>query len=840
MIAPTEASPGPDASFCTSSRVQWSSTCVVSSAIRPMVTTAVLGCPRIGRDRELKFALEAFWRGEASAEQLQATAAGLRRRHLTLAAEAGIDVLASNDFSLYDHVLDTAVMVGMIAPRFERLDLPALEEYFAMARGTPEARPLEMTKWLDTNYHYLVPEVGREAKFGPRPDKVLGELAEARAWGFGTRPVLLGPVSFLLLAKPADSATRPLDLLEPLLGVYEDVLAQLAAAGAGAAQIDEPCLVTDRGAAQIAAVERSWDRMAAAAPGLELTLATYFGGLGPSLDRVMDLPAREFHLDLVRAPGQLDGALDVLAPDARLSLGVIDGRNVWAADLDAVVRSVEPAVERLGPERVRLAPSCSLLHVPYDAAREDRIDPEVRSWLAFGDEKLAELQIVKEALGADSRDRAELLEPNRRTLAGRRASPLVRNAALARRLDALEASDYARRSSSKERAVAQAGRLGLPPLPTTTIGSFPQTPEIRDARRARGAGTMAAGEYEAFLEREIAAVIERQEAVGLDVLVHGEPERNDMVQYFAEQLAGFAASEHGWVQSYGSRCVKPPILFGDVSRPAPMTVRWWRFAQSCTSRPVKGMLTGPVTMLEWSFVRDDQPPELICQQLALAIRDEALDLEHAGAAIIQIDEAALREGLPLRREDQGDYLRWAVDCFRLCAGPLADRTQVHSHMCYSDFNAILADIARMDADVISIEASRSDMRLLEAFREFDYPSQIGPGVYDVHTPRVPSVEEMEELLEQAERRVPRDRLWVNPDWASRPAAGRRSSPRSSTSSSPLVVGAPRRRRSQVPALVSCRRSLAAGGRRSSLEHFETIIVGIDGFGRWAFEGSTLP
>jgi len=727
------------------------------------VTTALLGLARIGPRRELKFALEAFWRGETTADTLERVGGQLRLQQLALAAEIGIDVLPSNDFSFYDHVLDTAVMVGAIAPRFARLEPASLECYFAMARGTRRLRPLEMTKWLDTNYHYLVPELEPGVQFAADPAKAVNEFVEAMLAGFHTRPVLIGPVSFLLLSKSAGSDSSPLAVLDRLLPAYEEVLSELAAAGVDAIQIDEPCLVLDRDAHEIAALERSWQRLAAAVPSVELTLATYFGGLGRWVDRVLALPAREFHLDAVRAPQQIAAAVRALAPDARLSLGVIDGRNVWAADLDAIVRMVDPVVDRLGADRVRLAPSCSLLHVPYAATDEHRLDADVRSWLAFGREKLLELQTLKLALGAAPDRRRELLEPSRLALAGRRVSSRVHDTRVNKRLTALRDVDYERRSPYPRRASRQAERLGLPQLPTTTIGSLPQTPAIRHARKEFSAGRLSAERYEQFLEQEIRDAIECQEHIGLDVLVHGEPERNDMVQYFAEQLEGYVASAHGWVQSYGSRCVKPPILFGDISRPAPMTVRWWRFAQSCTPRPVKAMLTGPVTMLQWSFVRDDQPRELTCRQLALAVRDEALDLERAGAAIIQIDEAALREGLPLRREDQAAYLRWAIDAFRLTAAAVRDETQIHSHMCYSQFNAIIGDIARMDADVISIEASRSNMQLLDAFRDYSYPSQIGPGVHDIHSPRVPSVEEIEALLAEAELRIPRERLWVNPD-----------------------------------------------------------------------------
>ena len=733
------------------------------SSGRGAITTALVGLPRIGPERELKFALEAFWRGETSTATLEAVGAELRLRQLALAAGAGIDVLPSNDFSFYDHVLDTAVMVGAIAPRFARLELAPLARYFAMARGTPEVRPLEMTKWLDTNYHHLVPELGPDVAFRADPAKALTEFTQARRAGFLTRPVLLGPVSFLLLCRCAGSSQSPLALLERLVPVYEEVLVALAGAGAGAIQIDEPCLVLDRDEHEIAALEQSWQRLVAAVPSVELTLATYFGGLGPWLDRILALPAREFHLDGVRAPAQIATAVRALPEQARLSLGIIDGRNVWAADLDAVLRTVEPVVDELGARRVRLAPSCSLLHVPYAAAREDQIEPALRPWLAFGQEKLVELQVLKEALQIAPDRRHELLEPSRRAAAARRGSSRPHDVRVGERLARLGEDDYRRRSPYSQRAATQAERLQLPELPTTTIGSLPQTPEIRAARRHFNAGMLSRTAYERFLEHEIRAMIERQEEIGLDVLVHGEPERSDMVQYFAEQLNGYAVSAHGWVQSYGSRCVKPPILFGNVSRRAPMTVRWWRFAQSCTTRPVKAMLTGPVTMLQWSFVRDDQPREQTCRQLALAIRDEALDLERAGAAIIQIDEAALREGVPLRRDAQAAYLRWAIDGFRLSAGALRDETQVHSHMCYSQFDAFLADIVRMDADVVSIEASRSQMKLLDAFEVFAYPSQIGPGIYDIHASRVPSVEELEHLIAEAERRIPRERLWVNPD-----------------------------------------------------------------------------
>jgi len=725
------------------------------------LTTAVLGLPRIGHRRELKAALESYWDRQTGASELQRVASDLRHQHLRRAAATGIDSLPCNDFSLYDHVLDTCVLVGAIPERFVGLEMSYLDRYFAMARGTGDVRPLAMTKWFDTNYHYLVPEISLDSEFALCAEKPLSEFREAREWGFSTRPVLLGPVSFLLLAKPQRADTRPLDALERLLPVYEQLLCVLRDAGVKAVQIDEPCLVTDMTDTQMAAIEFSWSHLAA--PGIELTLATYFGGLGENLQRVLSLPADEFHLDLVRAPEQLEPAIAALAPTARLSLGVIDARNVWASDLTATVGLLEPVLSRLGGDRVRLAPSCSLLHVPYSVTREQRMDSELSLWLAFGEEKLRELQTIKEALiGTPTRWR-EVLDTNRKMLAARSTSPRVHDDDVAARMASLGDRDRGRSSSYAERAASQAQRLCLPDLPTTTIGSLPQTREIRAARRDWADGTLDPQEYDHFLEQEIRTAIERQEHLGLDVLVHGEPERSDMVAYFAEKLRGFAVTEHGWVQSYGSRCVKPPILFGDVSRPTPITVRWWRFAQGLTDRPVKAMLTGPVTMSVWSFVRDDQPRELTARQLALAIGDEALDLERTGAGIIQIDEAALREGLPLRHAAQPDYLRWAVDCFRLVCGGLQDSTQVHAHMCYSQFDEIIEHILRMDADVLSIEASRSDTQLLDAFGDDAYPNQVGPGVYDVHSPRVPSVGEIEALLASAERQIPRERLWVNPD-----------------------------------------------------------------------------
>jgi 5-methyltetrahydropteroyltriglutamate--homocysteine methyltransferase len=717
-----------------------------------MARTAVLGFPRIGPDRELKLALEEHWAGRASCAQLQATARDLRAANLRRGMTAGIDVLPIGDFALYDHVLDAAELVGIVAERHAGADLAA---HFLACRGGAGVTPLEMTKWFDTNYHYLVPEPRPGRRFALRPDKWLAHLREARELGISARPVVLGPLSLLLLAK---GVTDPLALLPALTDVYVELLARLAAEGADEVQLDEPCLALDRTEAELDAFEAAYARLGG------VCLATYFAPLdAAALTRIAGLPIAELHVDLVRAPGQLDAVLAALPAGARLSAGVVDGRNVWATDADAALALLDRAAAAVGSERLTVAPSCSLLHVPYGAARETALDPELRSWLAFGDEKLAELALLARAVDADPGERDALLAAARAATASRRASARTNDAAVRGRVAALRPAGYERAAPLDERRQAQAERLGLPELPTTTIGSFPQTPEIRAARREHRAGRLDDAAYDRFLEAQVELAIREQEQLGLDVLVHGEPERNDMVEYFGERLDGFAFSQWGWVQSYGSRCVKPPVLYGDVARPAPMTVGWWRYAQSLTERPVKGMLTGPVTILQWSFVRDDQPRRETCTQIALAIQDEVSDLEAAGAAIVQVDEAALREGLPLRRAEQDAYVRWAIDCFRLTVAPAATATQIHTHMCYSEFAEMIEQIARLDADVISIEASRSGMELLEVFRDFDYPGQIGPGVYDIHSPRVPPVEEMERLLALAEERIGRERLWVNPD-----------------------------------------------------------------------------
>lgn len=726
-----------------------------------MARTAVLGLPRIGPDRELKFALEAFWAGRTGAEELHETARSLRLANWQRARQAGIDVVPCGDFSLYDQVLDTAWALDAIPARFGELDRDSLTDYFALARGTAEQRPLEMTKWFDTNYHYLVPELEPGQRFELRAAHWTEPLREAAESGIAARPVVLGPLTFLLLSKGLE---RPLDMLEDLVPAYRQLLRELAAAGAEEIQVDEPCLALDRTNAELGAFEVAWREMTFGSDA-ELCLATYFAGLEPTtLELLAALAPAELHLDLVRAPEQLAPVLDALrGTSTRLSLGVIDGRNVWVADPDPALDRIDATIATLGRDRVTIAPSCSLLHVPYEAAREQGIDAKIRPWLAFCVEKLAELDLLRQA--ADRPDqRDELLAGARATIGARRTSTHTNDPVVRERVGALEPNDYNRPAPFTERRPLQAQRLALPELPTTTIGSYPQTEEIRAARRELREGKLSTQSYAQFIRDKIDEIVAFQEDIGLDVLVHGEPERNDMVEYFGQQLAGFAFSAGGWVQSYGSRCVKPPILFGDVSRPKPMTVEWWRYAQSRTEKPMKGMLTGPVTILQWSFVRDDQPRSETCTQIALAIQDEVLDLETAGARVIQVDEAALREGLPLRLADRDAYVRWAVDCFRLSTAPAKPETQMHTHMCYSEFNDMIEHIVRLDADVISIEASRSGMEVLDAFTdETSYPNEIGPGVYDIHSPRVPSVEEIEGLLELAERRVGRERLWVNPD-----------------------------------------------------------------------------
>ena len=726
-----------------------------------MIQVTHLGFPRIGARRELKQSLESFWKGESTAQSLHDTARELRQRHWRLAQDAGVDVVPCNDFSLYDHVLDTAVLFDAIpASHREVFDADPLSGYFALARGLQDAshdlHALEMTKWFDTNYHYLVPEFTHDQRFRLRGDKPLAELREARALGLNARPVLLGPVSFLKLGKRVDGEC-PLELLDALLPAYAQLLTQLKAEGAQWVQIDEPCLVLDLGEPDREAYRRAFAALSGDAFP-EVLLATYFGGLDDNLALVASLPVAGLHVDLARAPEQLDAVLAAWPADRTLSLGVVDGRNVWRADLDAALSKIA----RAGSPVRWIAPSCSLLHVPIDLDQEKKLPATLRGGMAFAKQKLVELRVLADVVsGRASAEKA--LIASRSARAAHFAAPGLFNANVRASARGLTPAMARRATRYGERARLQQQRLGLPPLPTTTIGSFPQSGLVRKARADHKAGRINDAEYRRFFEREVDNCLREQEIIGLDVLVHGEFERNDMVEYFGEQLDGFAFTAHGWVQSYGSRCVKPPILFGDVSRPSPMTVGWTTYAQSRTQAPVKGMLTGPVTILQWSFVRDDQPRRDTCRQIALALREEVRDLEDAGIAIIQIDEPALREGLPLRNADWAAYLDWAVEAFRIASSGVDDATQIHTHMCYAQFNDIIESVAALDADVISIETSRSRMELLDAFARFRYPNGIGPGVYDIHAPRVPSVEEIAGLLERAREVIPVEQLWVNPD-----------------------------------------------------------------------------
>ena len=733
-----------------------------------MVLATNLGYPRIGPKRELKKALERFWAGTSTAVELQAAGHELRLSHWRLQQECGLQHIPSNDFSLYDHVLDTTAMVGAIPDRFgwdgAQVDVAT---YFAMARGATAVPALEMTKWFDTNYHYMVPEFEPGQRFRLASTKPVDEYQEAQDVGIHTRPKLLGPVSYLLLGKwrhdaPAEGR-EPLILLDALLPVYEEVLGQLADAGADWVQMDEPALVLDVPAAARDALTAAYTKLSAASPRLRLLLTTYFGDLRENLDAVLALPLAGVHLDLVRAPQLLERALASLPASFALSLGLVDGRNVWRTDLDRTLTLLEHAVAMLGSERVLVAPSCSLLHVPVDLAGESGLDPELRSWLSFANQKLEELALVARAANEGPDSVAAALRERREAHDRRRRSERTRSPAVRERAEAVTAEMLSRTSAYPQRRPQQRARLPLPNFPTTTIGSFPQTPEVRRARAQFRSGRLEASQYDRILEAEIERTVRFQEEIGLDVVVHGECERTDMVEYFGERLNGVAVTTAGWVQSYGSRCARPPIIYGDVSRPEPLTLRWSRYAQSLTSRPVKGMLTGPVTILQWSFVRDDQPRSETARQIALALRDEVQELEAAGFAITQIDEPALREGLPLRRDEWDAYLAWAVDAFRLAAAGVRDETQIHTHMCYGEFNDIIDAIARLDADVISIEASRSQMELLDAFARFRYPNDIGLGVYDIHSPQVPSVDEMERLLGKALTVLSPEQLWVNPD-----------------------------------------------------------------------------
>ncbi|MGH7569996.1 MAG: 5-methyltetrahydropteroyltriglutamate--homocysteine S-methyltransferase [Gemmatimonadales bacterium] len=724
-----------------------------------------LGFPPLGAARELKRATEGYWSGKASRTELLATAAQLRRRHWALQRELGVDLIPSNDFSLYDRMLDTCALVGAVPPRYGWSGAEVdLDTYFAMARGSQgkgrDVTAMEMTKWFDTNYHYIVPEFEPEQQFRLGSTKPFDEFAEARALGLTTKPVLIGPVTLLLLGKSRGARFDRLALLERLLPVYAEVVRRLAAAGAGWIQVDEPCLALDRTPAEREAYRTAYGYLAQRVPEAKLLLATYFAGLDDNLATALTLPTHGLHVDLVRAPGQLDPVLSQWPAGRVLSLGVINGRNIWRANLETLVPVLDRASAKIGGDRLWVAPSCSLLHVPIDLDLETQLNAELKGWLAFAKQKLQDVATLGRGLRDGWASVATELEASAFHAAGRRGSARIHSAAVKTRAAAVTDRDLKRASLHPVRRKQQ---LALPLFPTTTIGSFPQTAEVRAARRKLHDGKMTQAEYDAFIRDQIDRTLALQEEIGLDVLVHGEFERNDMVEYFGEQLSGFAFTEHGWVQSYGSRYVKPPILFGDVARPRPMTVRWSTYAQSRTARPVKGMLTGPVTILQWSFVRDDQPRSETARQLALAIRDEVADLEAGGIKVIQIDEPALREGLPLRRADWNAYLEWAVGAFRLATAGVSDATQIHTHMCYSEFNDVIRVIERMDADVISIENARSGSELLQGFEQYKYPNEIGPGVYDIHSPRVPATAEIVGALRGMKQVLDDRQIWVNPD-----------------------------------------------------------------------------
>jgi 5-methyltetrahydropteroyltriglutamate--homocysteine methyltransferase len=732
-----------------------------------MAVAHSLGFPRIGRDRELKKAQEAFWKGELDEAGLRAVGRDLRKAHWDLQKQAGIELLPAGDFAWYDQVLTHSLMFGVIPERFRPADGQAtLHTLFGMARGVSDAccagaHAQEMTKWFDTNYHYLVPEFSVDQQFHLGWDQLFEEVQEARDLGHAVKPVVIGPLTYLWLGKAKGGDFDKLDLLDRLLPLYGQIFQRLAEQGVEWVQIDEPILVLDLPQEWKNAFERAYNLIQR--DPLKKLVATYFGGLEENLGLAANLPVDGLHIDLVRAPEQYPTILDRLPAYKVLSLGVVNGRNVWRCDLEKALATLQHAQDKLG-ERLWVAPSCSLLHSPVDLAREDQLDAELKSWLAFALQKCAEVAVLTQAL-----DRPEApqvlaaLAESRAVQAARAASPRIHKPAVQARVAAISARDSQRQSPFAQRIEKQRAGLDLPLLPTTTIGSFPQTASIRLARQSYKAGKLSEAEYVEAMHSEIRHAVEVQENLGLDVLVHGEAERNDMVEYFAEQLDGYAFSRFGWVQSYGSRCVKPALIYGDLSRPKAMTVEWIRYAQGLTRKVLKGMLTGPVTMLMWSFPREDVSREVQARQLALALRDEVVDLEAAGIRIVQIDEAAFREGLPLRQAQWPHYLDWATEVFRLCACGVRDETQIHTHMCYSEFNDVIESIAAMDADVITIETSRSDMALLDAFEAFDYPNDIGPGVYDIHSPRVPEVAQMVDLLRKAAKRIPAERLWVNPD-----------------------------------------------------------------------------
>ena len=719
-----------------------------------------LGFPRIGAQRELKLAQEAYWKGNLDEAGLLETGKNLRARHWKVQQQAGIELIPVGDFAWYDQMLNMTALLGAAPARFGHGKALTLAQYFELARGNASQPAMEMTKWFDTNYHYLVPEFLNTTEFSLGSNWLFDEVAEAQALGINAKPVLIGPLTYLYLGKEKHAGLRRLNLLPKLIPVYQQILARLKAQGVEWVQIDEPVLALDLPAEWINALAPTYASLHQQAP--KILLATYFDSVEEHADLLKALPVAGLHIDLVRAPQQAQAFAHNYPADKILSAGIVDGRNIWRNNIAASLQTLQGLREALG-KQLWVAPSCSLLHVPVDLSQEIKLDKTVKSWMAFAVQKLNEVTALARGVSEGKEAIAPQLAQANAALESRVYSPLLYNRTVRLRQSTLKAGDDKRNSPFRQRIALQQAKLNLPAFPTTTIGSFPQTASIRSVRAEFKQGKINTAQYREAIHKEISHAVSKQEELGLDVLVHGEAERNDMVEYFGEQLQGFAFTEYGWVQSYGSRCVKPPVIYGDISRPQPMTVEWTRYAQSLTRKPMKGMLTGPITILQWSFVRNDIPRADTAMQIALAIRDEVQDLEKAGISIIQIDEAALREGLPIKRRDWAHYLDWAVKAFRISTSAVEDSTQIHTHMCYSEFNDILPAIAAMDADVITIETSRSDMELLEAFREFHYPNDIGPGVYDIHSPRVPSKDEMLRLMRKAAAVIPHERLWINPD-----------------------------------------------------------------------------
>lgn len=730
-----------------------------------------LGYPRVGANRELKKASEQYWSGSSTREELFLVAKNLREKHWKLQQEAGIDLIPCNDFSFYDQVLDMSLLLGVIPKRYTSVvtdvqDNAEIDLYFAMARGYQknglDITAMEMTKWFDTNYHYIVPEFFRNQEFKLFSSKLFSEFSHAKSFlDKMPKPVLIGPVSYLLLGKEKETGFDRIELIKKLVPVYVELLNKLKDDyKAEWVQLDEPFLAMDLNEKQKMAFQYAYTEIKRQCPFIKTLVTTYFESIGDNISIAMGLPICALHLDLVRAPGQLREILEHIPPKMSLSLGVVDGRNIWINDYESSIQLIRKAVVGIGEDRVLIAPSCSLLHSPFDLELETDLPSGIKLWMSFAKQKLHEVNILNQIFEGKEDNALEL---NKKSIESRSISPLIHNQKVKERMRTLKNLDAERKSEFPERQKLQHDRFNLPLFPTTTIGSFPQTSEIRQLRMKLKRQDISQEQYDVEIEKATIETIKWQEEIGLDVLVHGEFERNDMVEYFGEQLNGFLFTKNAWVQSYGSRCVKPPIIYGDVSRSGDLTVRWIRFAQNQTDKPMKGMLTGPVTLLQWSFVRNDQPRSLTTMQIALAVRDEVVALQNAGIGIIQIDEPAIREGLPLRRKDWPLYLDWAVRAFRISASGVDNNTQIHTHMCYSEFNDIIEHVAAMDADVITIETSRSQMELLDAFADFKYPNEIGPGVYDIHSPRVPSVEEMTNLLEKAASLLPAKNIWVNPD-----------------------------------------------------------------------------